>query len=63
MIISDPEDKVCFKCPRCGNRRFEKVELFEFKMFPRQNEYTALKDADVYRCHNCKHVVTKDQVR
>ena len=47
MIISDPEDKVYFKCPRCGNRRFEKVELFEFKMFPRQNEYTALKKDQV----------------
>ena len=53
MLITDPEDKLYFKCPRCGGRTFEKVETFEFRYNARQKEYLQLKDKDIFRCLNC----------
>ena len=63
MLITDLEDKLYFKCPRCGGRTFEKVETFEFRYNARQKEYLQLKDKDIFRCLNCKHDVYKSQIR
>lgn len=63
MLITDPDDKLYFKCPKCGAREFEKVDVFEFKWIPRKKEYLKIKVKELNRCLNCKHDVEKSQVK
>ena len=51
------------KCPKCGAREFEKVDIFEFKWIPRKKEYLKVKVKELNRCLNCKHDVEKSQVK